>query len=228
MSTAAELVERLRSEILDDTIAAVEDDYGWKTSEILAALDWAHGDLAGRLLLIEDSTTVAVCNITIAKSGGVYPRTYTLHPSVLAIERLKYPGVTVPLAQTTVNILDRADSGWEAKEGTPTLFVVNRNKTITFNRQPIADGTVTMTVKRKPLEKFSAADADTEMIGPEFDYDDALLHGAAMKLYLKDDKKTFDPTRSRMWGQEYRDDIDKIIRDQAALSPQIHIMRPEW
>lgn len=225
--TIAEIVTRLRTEFLDDAIAATEEDFRWQTSDIIAALNWAHDTLARRLLLIEDFSTAAVCEIAVdADVDGAFPRTVSFHAKVLQVSRLLFPGSTKPLSRTTRGVLDQLDQGWYVREGTPTHYVVDiSSKQITFNRQPTSGGTVTLGVKRRPLTPFTEANIDSDE--PEFDYDDELCHAALVKLYLKDDKKTFDPARSRHWAAEHENDIRTIIREQAALSPNIYVMRPE-
>lgn len=221
---ARELVDRLRTEFLDDAVGAIEDDYRWKTAEILAGLSWAQDQLARRLLLIEDSTTVAVCQATISVLGdGTYPRTFNLHNKVLRVEMLLFPGITRPLVQASVGFLDQFDPGWHEKTGNPTHFTVNpQSRAITFNRQPTSGGTALLTVKRLPLVAFTMAGIDSE--ATEIDYDTELMHGALVKLYGKDDKRTFNPTRSRKWSQQFDQDIREIMRDRAALSPAVHVM----
>lgn len=234
MTLVADIVTRLRTEFLDDAIAASEEDYRWQTADIVAALNWAHNELARRLLLIEDFSTAEVCEISVDADGdGNYPRIVSFHEKVLRVTRAIFPGITTPLIRTTRGVLDQYDSGWEARTGTPTHYVVDVNsKKITFNRQPTSGGTVTLGVKRKPITIFTTADAlatadPAPTLTPEFDYDDELCHAALVKLYLKDDKKVFDPKRSQYWASFHDDNIRSILREQAALSPDIHIMRPE-
>lgn len=227
MTLVADLVTRLRTEFLDDAVAAAEEDYRWQTSDIVAALSWAHDTLARRLFLIEDASTTAVCEIAVVADGnGDFPRVVALHEKVVRVDRLKFPGVTRPLTPTNRGALDQFDGGWDERVGTPTHYVVDKtSKKITFNRQPLSGGTVTLVVRRKPLLPFTLDTIDTAE--PEADYDDALCHGALTRLYSKDDKQTLDLNRVNRWQGEFDNDIRTIMREVAAVSPDIFVMRPE-
>ena len=232
MSTSvAALVNRLRTEFLDDAIAAEEDDFAWPSAVLVSALNTAHKELAKRLLLIEDSTTPAICQLTLAEAGGAFPRTLAFDSRVLRIERLKFPGIPRPLQQVSQAFLDERDSGWDEKTGNPEAFFINPSAyTITFNREPVSGGTVYLTVKRKPLADFTTAGltkANPETIELP-GLEDELCHGALKYAYLRDDKKTFDATRAKVWAAQFEEGIRQIIRQQAAMSAEAPIMRSDW
>jgi hypothetical protein len=226
-TTLAEIVNRLRTEFLDDAIAAEEADYQWQSAAIVSAITSAHRELAKRLLLIKDSSTPETCNIEItAGTDGLFPQTVAISPKVLRVDRLKFPGVTKPLKLTSQGELDAFDSGWDEMTGTPELFFVSPAEgTITFNRRPMSGGTVTMTVRRLPLQNFTVGGLTSS--SPEklelFGFDDEVCHGALKYLYLRDDKKTFDPTRANVWSNQFEEDIRQIIRKMAAISPEVFV-----
>jgi hypothetical protein len=229
------LVARMREEFLDDLVGASVGDCKWSDANLVAALNSAERELCKRLFLLHDAASPAICQINIAQVTGVYPREFAISDKILRIERLKYPGVHQPLEQTTFEKLDGIDPGWDEIDGTlgvpsargvPSLYVVDFNTgLLTFNRQPIADGVVRLQVKRLPLADLSATDMTTS---PEIkQLDDELIHGALKFAYLKDDSRTFDPTRAKVWGDTFESDIRQITQNRAAFNPREYTTVPE-
>lgn len=221
------LVKRIRTEFLDDTVGPSENLYLWKTPQIVAALSRAERELCKRIFLLHDSTTPAVCQLElVAAVDGTFPRTLAFDDRILRIERLKFPGVTQPLAQKTLAWLDQYDPGWDEKNGTPSHYVVDADDfSITFNRQPVSGGTVAMAVKRYPLIPIIEK---TEKLSPEVkQLDDEIIHGALKYLFLKPDLEGYDAALSTKWAAQFESDIEDIIQTRAAINPQQYICRPE-
>lgn len=216
------LVVRIREEFLDDTIAP----YLWSEKHITGALALAERELSRRLFLLHDSTTEAICSIAIALVGGAYPRTCAIDDRIIKIERLKFPGITRPLVQTTTEYLDQHDPGWDEAIGTPSRFVVDADAcTITFDRQPIAGGTVKLGVKRLPMVPISQKSTSDS---PELkQLDDELIHGALKYLYIKPDHELYDAGLSTKWERQFERDITQIVQNKAAMNPQTWVGRPE-
>lgn len=220
------LVTRIRGEFLSDDIGPKESHYRWKTLHIIASLSQAERELCKKLFLLKDSTTAAICQIAINAIAGVFPRSYAIDDRLLRIERLKFPGVTTPLIQTTTDILDQQDPGWDEAIGTPTHFVLDADDfSITFNRQPTTGGIVNMSVKRLPLtsiiEKAKSESPEIKQL------DDELIHGALKYLFIKPDLEGYDPDLSAKWARQFEADIEQIIQNRAAMNPQENICRPE-
>lgn len=220
------LVNRIRTEFLDDAEGLKESAFRWKTAHIIASLSQAERELCKKLFLLHDSTTAAVCQFTVAAVNGVFPREYAFDERILRIERLKFPGVTKPLERTTSAWLDQNDSGWDEAEGTPSHYTVDSGDyIISLNRKPVTGGTATMTVKRLPLltlaEKGPGDSPEVKQL------DDEMIHGALKYLYLKPDLEGYDPALSAKWGKVFADDIDQIVLNRAAMNPQQHVCRPE-
>lgn len=217
------LVTRIREEFLDDMVGPT---YLWSERYITAALTLAERELSRRLFLLHDSTTDAICNISVALVGGVYPRTYVIDDRIIKIERLKFPGVTSPLVQTTTELLDQYDSGWDEAIGVPVRFVVDADAcTITFDRQPVTGGTVKMGVKRLPLVPIR--DKSTSESPELKQLDDELIHGALKYLYIKPDSELYDAGLSAKWDKQFERDISRIVQDKAAMNPQAWACRSE-
>lgn len=222
------LATRMRNEFLDDGRATTDSQNRWPLAQLYSALISSERELCRRLHLLYDATTPAICQITIAKVGLVYPRSYAISDKILRIERLRYPGVSKPLPFKSIMQLDNEDPEWDDKTGTPTAYTVDYSMgLITFNRIPLLDGTVNMAVKRLALTDQVAANL-LPNTSPEIkQYDDELIHGALKYAYLKDDLQTFDPVRSKVWSEVFEKDIKQIAQDKAALNPQDYVMRPE-
>lgn len=220
------LVARMRDEFLDDVEGAETGDSKWSTPNLVSALNSSERELCRKLFLLSDSTSPDICQISIALISGAFPRTFPISDKIVRIERLKYPGVTKPLPQKTIQYFDEKDPGWDEKSGVPTMFAVDfESFTLTFNRQPEASGTVNMGVKRLPLNDLSP---DSMVAYPEIrQYEDELIHGALKWAYLKDDSRTFDPVRAGIWEKAFQKDIDRITQDKAAMNPQEYICRAE-
>lgn len=220
------LVARIRSEFLDDDAGSSEDSYLFKSPHIIASLSHAERELCRRLHLLSDSTTPAICQINLVAVNGVFPRSYGIDDRILRIERLKFPGASRPLLQTTTSWLDRYDQGWDEAEGTPTHYAVdNDDYSITFNRQPLTGGIVSMLVKRLPLMPINIK-STTE--SPEIKQrDDELIHGALKYIYLKPDIEGYDPNLATKWANQFEADINQIVLDRAAMNPQEYVCRPE-
>ena len=219
MKNVKGLIERMRNEFLDDTEGVASGDSKWTDGNLVSALNSAERELARRLFLISDTSTASICRIDIASVEGVFPRSYASSGKIVKIDRLKYPGVTKPLPITTMDVLDQKDPGWDERTGTPSAFILDAdNFTITFNRQPVVSGVVSLWVKRLPLNDLSVSNLNAY---PEIkQYEDELIHGALKYAYLKDDNRTFDPVRAGIWGKQFNEDISLIIRDKAARTPQ--------
>lgn len=220
--TIQELIKRMRIEFLDDLL---EPPF-WPSSNIISSLSQAERELCRRLYLLHDSTTAAICQIPIAATGGIFPRSYAIDNRILRIDRLKYPGITKPLTQTTTAQLDQFDSGWDEATGTPTKYVVDTDDfTITFDRQPTTAGTVNMQVKRLPLiPLLSRALTDSPEL-KQLDYE--MIHGALKYLYIRPDAETFNIDLSKKWDNQFETDIQHIIQNRAAMNPQTWVCRPE-
>jgi hypothetical protein len=220
------LVARMRDEFLDDTTGAETGDSKWSTPNLVSALNSSERELCRKLFLLSESTTPDICQVAITLVNGVYPRSFSISDKIVRIERLKYPGVTKPLLQKTIQHFDDKDPGWDEMSGVPTMYAVDfESFTVTFNRQPVAVGTVKMGVKRLPLNDLSEVNMAAF---PEIrQYEDELIHGALKWAYLKDDSRTFDPVRAGVWKKTFDDDIARITQDKAAMNPQEHICRAE-
>ena len=221
------LAGRMRDEFLDDTTGS-DAERRWPLQNLYSALISAEKEIASRLLLISDSTTPSICQITVTMVNGAYPRTYAISDRILRIERLRFPNVLKPLSQKTVAQLDREDSGWDDATGVPAAYTVDYNTAqLTFNRVPTSGGIATMSVKRRPVTERIAADRRGDSSLEIKSYDEPIIHGALKYAYLKNDSQTFDPVRSKVWAGVFETDIKQIQQDMAAFNPQTLVMQPE-
>ncbi len=220
------LVKRIRTEFLDDAKGIHESQFLWKTPHIIAAMSQAERDMCRRLFLLHDSTTAAICQVTVAAIESVFPRDYAIDDRILRIERFKFPGITKPLERKTTAWLDQHDPGWDEAVGDPSFFTVDSGDyIIMLNRQPVTGGTAAMTVKRLPLtpliEKATNDSPEVKQL------DDEIIHGALKYLYIKPDLEGYDPNLSAKWGKQFDADIEQIVLNRAAMNPQEYVCRPE-
>lgn len=222
MSSVLGLVGRVRKSFLADNVAAIEADYEWDNADVVAALDSTQKRIARRLLNIEDAEHPEICHIPVIPGHSCY---YPLDPRVLRVERVLWPGRGEPLTRMVDSTwLDRYDTGWEDKEGTPDAFCTTPggNPQLVVNRRATVEGEIRLRVKRLPLAELALA-GETELL----EADDCLIAGALAQLYGKDDKKTFDPVRVQLWEGRFEKALDELKDTQAALAPRVMTMRPE-
>ncbi|MDD5375279.1 DUF6682 family protein [Acidithiobacillus sp.] len=170
---------RLRAQ---DTVAP----YLWSNAEWMAYANEAQREACRRARLIVDSSTAAICTITV---DGVSP-TFELDPRVLFIRRAKPSWSSVPLKRIGYQDLDKQAPGWEDEtSASPAWYVpdMDENKFRPYPT-PSVSGTVKLTVVRLPLEDMGLSDEPE--IKPQFH--DSLLYWMLHKAYAKQDSEVTD------------------------------------
>jgi hypothetical protein len=179
MSTAAELIMQARQQYLGDT----ENPPMWCDELLLASLNWAYRRAAYWSLAIRDSTTAAVCTITLVADQAVY----NLNRSIIVVNSitLNKPDMTQRKLEA-VNEGDAASFGgcdWRTETGEPFLYVP-QGYTIQLVRVPSAEWagkTLTVDCFRLPLTSLTLDDT------PEF-FDEiqqeSLIYGMLSQAYL--------------------------------------------
>ena len=160
--------------------------YHWDDSEVVSYIHDAVNEACERALLIEDSTTAAVCNIALEAGEA----SYTLHDSVIDITRAKLG--TQKLTETSVEFLDLDSTTWEEREGEPRQFYCVGLTGIRVVPIPTEAATLSLTVHRRPIDPIDI-DTDLSAILP------AHLHLRLLPwvyrcAYLKADSEVFDAT----------------------------------
>jgi hypothetical protein len=140
---------------------------------------------------------------------------------------LKFPGITKPLQQTTVEVLDNQDEGWDEKSGTPTRFFIDMgSRCLTFDRELPTSGTVQLTVLRLPLVRLTASNLTAELETQELD--DELIHGALKYLYLMPDIEGYDAALAAKWESRFEADIAEILMNRGVMGPSEMVTTTEF
>jgi len=181
--------ELLRQE-LDDEAAP----YLWSDIELNAFLVDAENEACRRARLLVDSSTAAVCQISIT-AGDVTAGTasYSLDSRVVSVRRAKTSERTKPLARTTRLEMDEMRSGWDDDVGSIEAFLTEDTGKILFWRIPDVTQTISMTVVRTPLVEMND-DEDSPEIPSRYHY--SLLYWAKYRAYMKQDTETKDENKA--------------------------------
>lgn len=187
--------------------------YFWSDDEIVRYIAEAVDEACERARLIEDKTTAEVCQIDIEAGTA----DYAMHPSVIAIKRAKLGDDA--LIETSEEAMDQSDPRWETREGLPTRFIQTETS-IRLVPTPDEDGTVQMTVFRRPVDPVGI-DTDLSDVLPER-YHLRLMPWAYRCAYRKTDSETFNEKFAesreieftRMFGVRLDANVQRKHRDK--------------
>ena len=204
-----------------------EVPYLWSDEEIVDYLNEAVDEAAERAMLIEDSTSLACSRIAVTAGEA----SYALHDSVIRVTRVAFNGSR--LSPTSVEAEDDGDTNWENRKGLPTRFIVNGNaSSIRLVPDPVAPGTLAMTVNRRALTPLTA---DNDTAAPELKgiYHARLMTWMYRCAYLKQDAETFD----RGKAAEYEGTFERAFGERPSAAtrqsrnnrrPPVVRMNPGW
>lgn len=183
--------------------------YLWTDDEICLYLTDAVKESCERALLIEDSTTVAVCAIALAIGTSTYP----LHPTVLGIKRLTVDGVKID--ESSIEELDGCDPNWQNQTGKPTRFVRMGDNAVLFYPTPDKIASAALTVYRLPLADLTMDDTDAEPeIRPQHHM--RLMPWVYRCALLKQDAETLDKAKAAeyegMFTQSFGERINAAVK----------------
>lgn len=252
MTLLTDLIGRVRSEFLADDAGIVPTDNWWSDANIANALSEAQREIARRCLLIQDSTTQAVCFLPLVADPItlLFPQTLPLSSKILRIRFVLFPNFTQTglylLGRTTTEYLNsehhhhrggfsydydtESCETWIGRTGHVHRYMTDfQSQSLTFDRVPEYEGTVQVGVIRLPLVDMNLLDPDS---APEIQERDlALIHGALKGLYSKgyaiEDQESFNPIKESRWRKEFEADIAMITQDLAAMQPKETVCRPE-
>jgi hypothetical protein len=166
-------------------------------------------ELCTELPLLLDSTTVAICNITISVIGT---SVYDIDSRIVKIRSAKIAGQTDTLYIWPVEIADKESPNWEdADNGTPTILIDNLDTgKITLSPPPDAIGTVKLRVQRLPLSQ-----ATETSITPEIPvkYHFYCIDGILAEVFNTQDSDIFDGKRADTHKSLWLGHIETIKKD---------------
>jgi len=183
-----DLDKMTRRQIADETGATSERFI--KPWEMLDYANEAVYESCRRARLIVDSSTVAICQITVAAANAVYP----YDPRIIGIRRVKLASTGKAISKAVFWEMDEIIPGWEAMTGTVEAIVTGMDtEKIRLFRIPTAVDTLNLTVVRLPLRLLANND-DVPEINARFHR--SLVHYMKHKAYNNQDSEAFDKNRA--------------------------------
>jgi hypothetical protein len=216
-----ELVAAFRSRIDDDA-----EPYLWTPADVQLYLDAAHREAAERALLIRDASTVAVCSVPIVANTA----SYTLHASVLSVERAKLASQRQTLTLSSTEQMDRLHPGWDDVSGAPAFLVIDPDGSALRARlvpPPAEATTLALVVNRLPLASLASDDDEPEIPAR---YHLGLVDWMMHLAYGKRDTETFNERNAleceARFAAQFGERIDaNVRRKQADRSPARVVFR---
>jgi hypothetical protein len=189
------LITITRSEMDDKT-----EPYLITDAEHIEYANDAELEASRRGRLIMDSTTTAICQISVVANTA----SYNLDPRVQSIRRAKPTGL-LPLKRKNYQDMDSQYPGWDdAATGTPIVFIPDDTGKIRLWPTPNASTTLSMIVVRSPLAEMSD-ETDSPEIASRFHR--SLRYWMMYRAYSKQDSQANDPKKAAesmaMFEQEF-------------------------
>ena len=186
--TLSQLLARLRID-LDDT----EQDYLWSDADLKSYINEAQEQAVRRARLIIDSSTSAVCNVTVVANTA----SYTLNSKIYRVLDVipSWNGGDLLRKWTTKELSLRNNSWHSETSKTPDAYLLDyESGKIRLYPKPTQNGTLTLRVYRLPLQDM-VADSDTPEIAEH--YHKPMLHYARFLAYMKPDADTQDKAKAQ-------------------------------
>ena len=148
----------------------------------------------------------------------VAPNIYTLHPSVIAIDEVKWLHKTWRLTKVSYTKWT-TNTRWEQTPGMSTEYATDySNGVIVINYRELTADTLKLIVRRMPLKEL-VVDADVPEI--KVQYHDYFLNGVLEQMYLKQDSQTFDKDKSVNFGTYFKADLDEAVQAEILLNEKL-------
>ncbi len=143
-----ELIKKARFRLSD-----TEPDFLWGDEELKGYANEAYNEAVIRMGGILDSTTAAICTVSVVAGTSAY----ALDSRILHITRAKLDLIDYPLPETTFEWLDTYMPGWESTQDDPSYYIENKSRhTLTLYPEPIVNDTLRLVVRRLPVTEMSA------------------------------------------------------------------------
>lgn len=186
---------------LDDVVGP---KYLWSDEELNEFINEAVNEACIRARLNTDSSSGAAKISVIAGTAA-----YSLHESVLFVERAYLDTSAVALGKTSFHELDGAYNTWPTETGTPTNYVQDMDHAsdagtlenqITLYPIPEVSETLSLTIYRLPLEAMSS-DGDEPEIPPHLHVN--LVDWVCHRAYMKGDADTLDTGKALVFERRF-------------------------
>jgi len=174
------LIEIFRHEVED-----TQKPYLWSDPEVMAYLNEAEVEACRRARLLVDSSTAAVCQISITADE----QNFALDPRVIMIRRAKLADESYPLQKKSQAALDDEYPAWDGDvASTPQYYFLDSgSSSISLYPKHDATDTLHLTVVREPLNELNDDDETPEIPSR---YHFGLLNWMKHRAYMKPDSET--------------------------------------
>ncbi len=186
--TFQELDQLFRREINDEV--GVGSDQRVETWQSLAYANEAQDEVCRRAKLLVDSSTTAICQISVTAGNNLY----TYDSRIISIRRAKLASRAKPLGKVFFADLDELTPGWETRTGTVEALVTGMDTgKVRLYRISTVNDTLNLTVVRLPLAPMVNS-GDSPEINVRFHR--SLVYWMKHKAYNNQDSELFDKNRS--------------------------------
>lgn len=210
----SELIEEVRRRLDDVDMQA----YAWTTDELVDYTNEIIDIFCEEAYILEDSSTAAVCQITVNGTGlGAPVHTYALHDSIVRVRRAKLGLESFPITQIMdIESMDYSHQGWEsADQGTPYIIIDDGVGTdnIRLWPTPLVDDTLYLTVFRRLLTPLTTSAANLAAEVPVATrLQRLLIDGICWKAYEKNDEETEAQAKAEKYRTLHAKNLDDAKR----------------
>lgn len=219
-----DLITEVRRVVKDKNLGA-NSEILWNELEWIEYFASAEREICERAHVLEDSTTAAVCTITLEDGTA----SYSLHTKILYIEKAipSWGSDSTPLSKRTEDWLDANYLGWrDLDDGEPLYIVEKQTHKLVCVPAPSDDydaETLSLVVKRLPLVDLSLIN-----VTPEIDarYYDDMKNWALHRAFAKRDAEIYDEQKSTFYSKHYYNLFESRIGSRPDANTQ-RIMKQE-
>lgn len=184
---AGEIEDLFRIEV-DDVV----EPFLWSPEEAMDYLNDAQNEAARRIRAFVDSSTAAVCQVTVPVGGLA-----TLDERVLFVRKARFSG-QLPCRRMNMQDMEGYDPYWQDasnQSGYPSMFIPDfETGKLKFHPPNSTQITALLTVVRDPLAQLTNRDETPELNAR---YHRALRHWMAYRAYSKPDAETYRPDAAK-------------------------------
>lgn len=238
-------LKQLREECWDlgRDYATVDSDRLWRASEMNRYINRVYRRIARECQCIKDSTTPAVCLITVAPIDyttyppgsldyifandpenwlyhlDVAPYLLTLHTSIVQIDEVKWEKTPLPLHKVSSSKWKKQNPWWERVIGLPTEYALDlESGKLALNFRRTETDTLRLAVRRLPLAELID---DNDIPEIKISYHDFMINGIMEQMYSKRDAETFDKTKADEFSEKFLLDIDEIKQQESQMEEHL-------